>query len=420
VFARYSPTYFAKEANQWGDGLKFDGRCSAPVREYFCANAAYWIDEYRFDGLRLDATQSIHDRSPAHIISVLGATARAAAGERRILLVAENEPQRIDLVRSPEEGGYGLDMLWNDDFHHSAIVALTGHREAYYTDYRGGPQEFISAAKRGFLFQGQRYEWQKQPRGTRTDGTRPAAFVNFLDNHDQVANSGDGSRVHARTAPGRFRAMTALMLLMPGTPMLFQGQEFGASSPFLYFADHRPDLAAAVHKGRLEFVSQFPSLASADMQKLMAVPHDPGTFERCKLDWQELVTHASHWRLHRDLIALRKADQAFTVERQGDVDGAVLGPEAFVLRFAVGPAADERLLLVNLGAELHDGSFAEPLIAPPRAHRWIVRWSSEHPDYGGAGTPDVRIGKSPVPGHAAIVLAPSTELTDDGDEAEGR
>jgi maltooligosyltrehalose trehalohydrolase len=418
VFAKYSTSYFAKHANEWGDGLNFDGPCSASVREYFSANAADWVEEFRLDGLRLDATQSIHDRSREHIIRLVVAKARSAAGQRPILLVAENEPQSIDLIRSPEDGGYGLDMMWNDDFHHSAIVALTGRREAYYTDYRGVPQEFISVAKHGFLFQGQRYEWQKQPRGTRTDGAPPTAFVNFVDNHDQVANSGDGSRVHTRTAPGRFRAMTALLLLMPGTPMLFQGQEFGASSPFLYFADHRPDLANAVQKGRLEFVSQFRSLASAGMQQRMALPHDPGTFERCKLDWRELDAHAAHRRLHEDLLALRKSDRAFTVERREDIDGAVLAPEAFVLRFTAERRGDERLLLVNFGADLRDGSFAEPLVAPPRGHTWIVRWSSEDPDYGGVGTPDIRIGESPIPGHSAIVLAPSTELRHDGDESD--
>ena len=133
------------------------------MREYFSSNAGYWIDEFHLDGLRLDATQSIHDRSAEHVIAADRAARAQAAGARRIILVAENEPQHTRMVRPPEEGGYGLDALWNDDFHHSAVVALTGRREAYYTDHRGTPQEFISAAKYGYLFQGQRYAWQKQP-----------------------------------------------------------------------------------------------------------------------------------------------------------------------------------------------------------------------------------------------------------------
>src|SRR5688572_22146437 len=228
VFGRYARAYFStRYENEWGEALNFDGPDAGPVREYFTSNAGFWIDEYHLDGLRLDATQSIHDGSEDHLVAAVGARARAAARGRDIILVAENEPQHVRIVRPIANGGYGLDALWNDDFHHSAAVAVTGRNEAYYSDHHGTPQEMISAAKYGYLFQGQRYAWQKQSRGTSGLGVRPAAFVNFLENHDQLANSGDGSRTHVRTTPGRYRAMTALLLLMPGTPMLFQGQEFG-------------------------------------------------------------------------------------------------------------------------------------------------------------------------------------------------
>jgi len=214
VFARYASDYFARRATEWGDGLNFDGPNSDPVREYFSSNAAYWIDEYRLDGLRLDATQSIHDSSGDHVIALIGRCARAAAGDRQIILIAENEPQDVRLIRPLEDGGYGLDGLWNDDFHHSAHVAMTGRREAYFSDHGGTPQEFVSAAKYGYLFQGQRYAWQKQPRGTRARGVDPAAFVNFIENHDQLANAGDGSRSHQTSTPGRYRAMSALFILL--------------------------------------------------------------------------------------------------------------------------------------------------------------------------------------------------------------
>jgi maltooligosyltrehalose trehalohydrolase len=306
-----------------------------------------------------------------------------------------------------EEGGYGLDALWNDDFHHSAVVAVTGRSEGYYTDHRGCPQEFISAAKYGYLFQGQRYAWQKHPRGTRTRGIHSAAFVNFIENHDQVANSGDGSRLARKTTPGRFRALSALCLLMPGTPMLFQGQEFCSSQPFLYFADHKPELAAAVQKGRAEFVAQFPSLASAQMQAALAAPHDPDTFQRCKLDWSERQTHESTWRMHRDLLALRRTEVAFSQTARGRVDGAVLAAEAFVLHFEAERGEDERLLVVNFGADLVAASFAEPLVAPPAGMQYAVRWSSEDPEYGGVGTPEiVNADGFRIPGHAAMVLRP--------------
>ena len=414
VFAQYAPEYFSKDyPNEWGDPLNFDGRRSGPVREYFISNAAYWIREFRLDGLRLDATQSIHDRSSEHVIAAIGREARAAADGRSILLVAENEPQHVRIVQPPEQGGYGLDALWNDDFHHSAIVALTGRREAYYSDHRGTPQELVSAAKYGYLFQGQRYAWQKQNRGTPTRGLPPAAFVNFIENHDQVANSGDGSRMHLRTAPGRYRAMAALFTLMPGTPMLFQGQEFGSDAPFLYFADHKPELAAAVQKGRAEFVSQFFSLATPEIQSRLPMPHDPNTFERCKLDWNR--RQANFERLYRDLIAVRREDAAFRSAQGGMVDGAVLGPEAFALRYWSDTPDDERLLLVNLGTDITATSFPEPLLAPPPGYSgWTMRWSSEHPDYGGIGVPEVvNDGGWWIPGHAAVVLRPGAHRPDE-------
>jgi maltooligosyltrehalose trehalohydrolase len=409
VFSRYADEYFTtRYPNEWGEPLNFDGPQSEPVREYFAGNAAYWIAEYHLDGLRLDATQSIHDASSEHIISEIARESRRAAPGRRIILVGENEPQDVRMVRPRAEGGYGLDALWNDDFHHSAVAALTGRREAYYSDHRGTPQELISAGKRGFLFQGQRYAWQKKSRGSRTDGLPPAAFVNFIENHDQLANSGDGARLHQRTSPGRYRAICALYLLLPGTPMIFQGQEFGASTPFLYFADHRPDLAEAVRSGRAEFVAQFPSLASSEAQARLPEPHDPGTFERCKLRWEEHDSHAAHRRLYEDLLALRRSEAAFAAQRPGALDGAVLANEALVLRFVAASPADERLLLINMGPDLDAGSVAEPLVAPPPGCEWVVQWSSERPEYGGMGTPAVVSDRGwHVPGHAAVVLRPA-------------
>ena len=420
VFAAYADEYFSRRyKNEWGEALNFDDDGSAAVREFFISNAAYWIRDFHLDGLRLDATQSIHDRSSEHVVAAIARAARAAAAGRDIILVSENEPQQVRMVRPAAEGGYGLDALWNDDFHHSAIAALTGRREAYYSDHHGTPQEFVSAAKRGFLFQGQRYAWQKKGRGSRTDGIAPAAFVTFLENHDQLANSGDGSRVHQRSAPGAFRAMTALFLLMPGTPMLFQGQEFGATTPFLYFADHNPDLAAAVAKGRGEFVTQFPSLGSPEVQTRLPVPHARDTFTRCKLQWDEYDHHVAMRALHEDLLALRRGSAAFREGRAGAVDGAVLGAGTFVLRYATPAPLDERLLVVNLGADVVAPSFPEPLMAPPGGCGWTIDWSSEHPAYGGTGTPQVCSERGwHIPGLSATVLKPME--TQDEDDASDR
>ncbi len=397
----------------WGSAIHYDGEGSGPVRELVCANVAYWIDEYHLDGLRLDATQNVYDSSPSHILADLGAVARKAAGGRTIVLVAENEPQEVKIVRPRDRGGYGLDALWNDDYHHTALVVLNGRHEAYYTDYRGTPQEFVSAAKYGYLYQGQYYAWQKQRRGTSSRGVPCAAFVNFLENHDQVANFGLGWRVNQLASPGRLRTLTALTLLMPGTPMLFQGQEWATSKPFLYFADHKPELAKLVWAGRNRFMAQFESVATADMQAALPDPADADTFARCRLDWSEAATNA-HWlALHRDLLRLRREVPALRPACQADVDGAVLGSAAFVLRYFAADG-DDRLLIVNLGSDLKLSPAPEPLLAPPEGMAWVVQWSSERPTYGGCGTPPVERPEGwSILGESAVLLKPGPDPAGD-------
>ncbi|HEY5868521.1 MAG TPA: DUF3459 domain-containing protein, partial [Candidatus Tectomicrobia bacterium] len=346
------------------------------------------------------------DQSTEHILAALTRRVREMAGGRSTIIVAENEPQHVHLVRPQAQGGYGIDALWNDDFHHSAMVALTGQNEAYYTDYLGKPQEFISAVKWGYLYQGQLYTWQKQRRGTPGLGLQPATFVTFLQNHDQVANSARGQRCHLRASPGCYKALTALMLLGPGTPMLWQGQEFAASSPFFYFADHQQELAQLVYQGRVEFLSQFQGIATPEMQAYLPDPADPETFERSKLDFSEREQHAEMYQLHRDLLQLRREDAVFRAQRRGGVDGAVLGPEAFVLRF-FGEHGQDRLLLVNLGLALALSPVPEPLLAPLEGMQWETCWSSEDPRYGGGGTPPLETEEHwQIPGQAAVVLTP--------------
>jgi maltooligosyltrehalose trehalohydrolase len=403
----FSPAYLSdRHSTEWGDALNFDGPDSDPVREFVTTNAAYWIEEFHLDGLRLDATQSIFDDSPdEHILTAIARSARQAAGQRRIVLVAENEPQHAHLARPVEQGGLGLDMLWNDDFHHSARVALTGRAEAYYSDHRGQPQELLSAIKYGFLFQGQFYSWQEKPRGTPALDLPPWAFVFFLDNHDQVANSGPSRRTQALSHPGAYRALTALLLLAPGTPLLFQGQEFASSAPFCYFADHEPKLARKVGTGRLAFLRQFPSLNRADLDRQVPAPYSAEAFQRCKLDPSEADRHPWAVALHRDLLHLRRQDPTFRVQRHRGVDGAVLGPAALVLRYFGATPETDRLLLINLGVDT-TGTLPEPLLAPAAGRRWRLLWSSEEPRYGGSGTPALNLDAEwSIPGQAALVFA---------------
>jgi maltooligosyltrehalose trehalohydrolase len=239
-----------------------------------------------------------------------------------------------------------------------------------------------------------------------TFGLPPSHFVNFLQNHDQIANSARGERAHKLTSPGIFKAMTALILLAPGTPMLFQGEEFAASSPFLFFADQDPQIAPLVRKGRREFLGQFRSLALPSMWTCFAPPDDPKTFEKCKLDHSERERHREIYALHRDLIRLRKSEEAFKRQEYGAVDGAVLGLDAFVLRFFTS-SGDDRLLVVNFGPDLHLRPAPEPLLAPPHDKEWDVAWSSEDPKYGGCGSPQLdTVENWRIPGQAAVVLKP--------------
>jgi maltooligosyltrehalose trehalohydrolase len=255
------------------------------------------------------------------------------------------------------------------------------------------------------LYQGQRYSWQDNPRGTPALDICGHRFVNYLQNHDQLANSARGARLQQITSPGRYRAMTALLLLGPQTPLPFQGQEFAASTPFLYFNDCAPDEQDSVRRGRAEFLSQFRSLGTEAMQQLLPDPCDPSTFLRSKLDHTERARHVEAYSLHRDLLRLRRDDEILSRQIAADVHGAVLGPDAFFLRY-LPPSGDTRLLIVNFDRDLRLASVPHPLIAPPAGNRWTVVWSSEDPVYGGGGTADLETAEGwRIPGESAVLLA---------------
>jgi maltooligosyltrehalose trehalohydrolase len=419
----FSDTYFTqKHKYDWGESLNFDDAGSDGVRAFFLANARHWIEEYHFDGFRFDATQAIVDDSPEHILAAIAREARAAAGSRAVYLVDENEPQRTELVRPAEAGGYGHDALWNDDFHHAAMVKLSGRNEAYRSDYFGAPQEFVSAAKWGYLFQGQIYRWQWKRRGTPALDLPPTAFVNYIQNHDQIANSGTCLRAHMHSGMASFRAMSALLCLAPQTPLLFMGQEWAASTTFHFFVDHGDELAKLVREGRAKELGQFPSVAMPEMTDRLLDPNDPGTFQRCKLNHAEGRTgvHAQTWLMHRDLLRLRREEPVFRrVQRRGDIDGAVLGPDQFLLRFFGKESTEDRLLMVNFGTDHHLMVVPEPLLASPPGTRWQIQLSTEDPKYGGGGTPpletcgeDWRLpGENwTLPGRCAVVLKPAKLL----------
>lgn len=404
----FSPRYFStRHQTEWGEALNFDDEAANGARDFVLGNACYWIREFHLDGLRLDATQSIFDSSDRHILAELVERTRAAALPRSIVITAENEPQCSEHLLPPERGGFGIDGMWNDDFHHTASVALRGSRDGYLYDYTGRAQEFISCAKYGFLYQGQRYGWQDKARGSPLRDVPAASCVVFLDNHDQVANHFIGERITTRTSPQLLRAMTGVLLLGPQTPLLFMGQEFAASAPFTFFADHNAELQPLVHKGRREFLAQFQAYADEAVQAMVPSPSAEDTFRACKLDWSETQKHARALALHRDLLRLRREDPVISNPAAYRIDGATLSEKAFVLRWFTADDTD-RLLLVNLDQQVGFDSIPEPMVAPPRGKAWTVLWSSDDARYGGHGiiTPakDNGRGRWCLPAQCAVLL----------------
>jgi len=407
-FHKFSDNYFSRlHQSEWGAGFNFDEQDCEPVREYIINNAIYWIKEFHFDGFRLDATQQIFDISSEHIISAIVRAAKQAAGEKNLYIIGENEPQQRKLITPIQENGYGLDSLWNDDFHHVCRVALTARTGAYFSDYKGEPQEFVSSIKYGFIFQGQWYKWQKKSRGSDTLDLLPTAFIHYLQSHDQIANGGRGKRIHQLANPALLRALTGLLLLGPQTPMLFQGQEFSASSPFLYFADNNKDIVDLVAKGRNEFLYQFLTLATPGMQDYLSRPDNVSTFNQSKLNLNERHTNSETYCLYKELLLLRKNDSVINGCDYSHVDGAVLSSTTFVIRYFSIVPNNNRLLIINLGRDLLLSPASEPLLAPHENHDWKLYWSSELPQYGGHGVCEISTQNDWLaPGFSAILLRP--------------
>ena len=344
----FSPYYFTdRYSTPWGEALNYDGDHSRLVREYVLQNAEYWLREYHIDGLRLDATHAIYDHGEVHILSELCARCRAAAAPRGVVLIAENDANDVRLATPPEQGGHGLDAVWADDFHHVVQVTLTGEHEGYYEDFGGGAAEVARTVRDGFLYQGQPTRRHGTPRGTRVTSEPASAFLFCLQNHDQVGNRAFGERLNHLVLPDLFRASTALLLFAPETPLLFMGQEFSASAPFLYFTDHGPDLGRLVTEGRRAEFAGFSAFRDEGPREQIPDPQAEATFQRSKLDWRACDTHAGTLRLHRDLLTLRRTDPVLSHNDRHTTETVALGEHVVaVLRWW----GDEfRLLVADLG-----------------------------------------------------------------------
>lgn len=373
----YAPQFFTEHHHTpWGAAINFDDRGSETVRQFFIHNALYWIEEYGFDGLRLDAVHAIADDSTPDILEDLATAVRQGPGrERHVHLVLENDQNAAHYLNRDADGAPRWYVAqWNDDIHHALHVALTGQESGYYADYAEAPvAQLARCLAEGFAYQGEPSPFRDGRRRGEASAHLPAtAFVNFIQNHDQVGNRALGERLGALATPEALRAATAIVLLAPSPPLLFMGQEWAAAEPFLFFCEFGPDLADKVTAGRRREFEKFPEFTAPEARERIPDPNAPETFARSRLDWtaRERSPHAEWLALHRELLRVRQAHVVPLVRdaRHLGSEARLLGARALDARWRYEGA--ELRLLANLGADPEeiDAPAPAPLFVTAAAH----------------------------------------------------
>ena len=359
----FGPYFTDRYRTPWGDALNLDGPDSDEVRAFIVENALMWLRDYHLDGIRLDAVHAVLDTSAVHVVEEISARVRTLEAElgRTLWVIAESDLNDPRVVRPVELGGYGSDAQWSDDFHHALHAVLTGERFGYYVDF-GTVADLAAALSRVFVFDGRHSVYRRRRHGRPATGLSGHRFVGYAQNHDQVGNRPAGERSASLLSPGLLRVAAALVFTSPFVPLLFAGEEWGASTPFLYFTDHQdPRVAAAVPQGRRQEFASFgwPAASVPD-------PQDEATFRRSRLDWSEVdrEPHASLLAWYRSLIRLRTSQPAlrdgevplvrteydetrpWLVVRRGPV-GLACTMSALPARIPIGPGARRRLLLAS-------------------------------------------------------------------------
>jgi maltooligosyltrehalose trehalohydrolase len=336
--AAYSSRYFQQDLhNPWGQAPNF---AEPALRELVLENARYWLEQFAFDGLRLDATHSITDPSTKHILSELAELGRGLSPPR--LLIAEDERNLAELVTT-----VGLHAIWADDFHHQLRVTMTNERSGYYAAYERSVQGIADAINRGWIYAGQRHAITGTPRGSSADALPAEALVYCIQNHDQVGNRAFGERLSAQVGHGWFRGASLLLLFLPMTPLLFMGQEWASNSPFLYFTDHEPELGKLVTEGRRREFAAFPEFADPELRRSIPDPQSPSTFQASKLRWseRELPEHRQTFELYRAALALRRQDPVLARTGREQLLAQASGDVLTVQRWL---NDDQRVLVMNL------------------------------------------------------------------------
>ena len=361
----FSRHYFScSYRSPWGDGINFDGPGSRPVRDFFIENALRWIHEYHFDGLRLDATHAIVDDSPRHILASIVSEVKKSVTRagRRVHIIAEDIGNSAHMVRAEGDGGWGLDAVWSDDYHHQLRRALAGDCDGYFQDFDGATRSIAATARKGWFYCGQYAPFFKRRRGSDPRGLDYARFIYFIQNHDQIGNRAFGDRLHHTIDMSLYRAASVLLLMLPQIPLLFMGQEWAASTPFLFFTDHQSDLGRLVTEGRRREFSRFKAFSDIKSRESIPDPQAAATFEASRLLWEERnrEPHASIRRLYRSLLALRKSQPA--LRASGCSDNLLIdayNEEALILRREA-PGVQAVLVLVHLAEGLVDWSAYPP------------------------------------------------------------
>ena len=408
---RFSPHYLTKRhKSPWGDSVNFDGDQSGHVRQFFLENALHWIHEYHMDGLRLDATHAIHDDGPRHFLAELTARVHESISDRHVHVIAEDHRNLARIVTPVVESGWGLDAVWADDFHHQMRRLLAGDRDGYYRDFSGTTEDLATTLRQGWFYTGQYSEHRGKPRGTDPSGIAASRFVICLQNHDQVGNRARGERLHHQIDLATFRAASVVLLTAPHTPLLFMGQEWATSSPFLYFTDHAEPLGRLVTEGRRREFRHFASFSGDSALDDIPDPQAVETFLASRLDWtsRSVEPHAATLRFYTALLAMRKQD--FCEE---DADGAVaftaLAVNQTTLLMCRTSATGIRHLVV---ACLRDGGIVDLggcAVAEEPSGGWVTLFTSERPEFGATAPPPAVLRSELAPviqfsGPGAVVL----------------
>jgi maltooligosyltrehalose trehalohydrolase len=373
---QFSPYYFQNEdVTPWGDAINFSAAHNEAVRAFFKSNLDHWITKFHIDGFRLDATHAIIDRSEPHILAELAELAHS----RGRYMIAEDERNEARIITSLKEDGFGFDGVWADDFHHTLEVALVD-ASRYREDFVGEMHEAIEALQNGWIYQGQESRRHRAARGTACRHLPPERFILCISNHDQVGNRAFGERLNHLVSPSVYRAASALLLLSPYTPLLFQGQEWAASTPFLYFTDHHEELGRAVEAGRRE-ECRFEVFARGETH--IPSPQDADTFQRSKLVWEEIGDdeHGKTLELYRELIRIRRTHTALRPSGRESYRFTEL-PAGVLAMIAVG-AEETWLMLCDLRGG-HSGTLDEDSSAQTGSGlRWVVELSTNERRFGG-------------------------------------